>query len=89
MRTTKGAPRFSYLPTKDNEVAVRQQLVQSTYGGGGNSEELFALAVNNQFSGLEGSGYDYDSDSSYCRVRFQRLVDTASPPSGFYKTQHI
>ena len=61
MRTTKGAPRFSYLPTKDNEVAVRQQLVQSTYGGGGNSEELFALAVNNQFSGLEDSGYDYAS----------------------------
>ena len=62
MRTTKGAPRFSYLPTQDHEVAVRQQLLQAMYGGGGNSEKLFALAVNNQLSSLEDSGYDYDSD---------------------------
>ena len=38
----------TYLPTADNEVEVRRQLIQAKYGGGGNTEDLLALAINNQ-----------------------------------------
>ena len=55
----------SYLPTADNEVEVRRQLIQAKYGGGGNTEELLALAINNQFTDVTDYASDYDVLKGY------------------------
>jgi hypothetical protein len=55
----------SYLPTADNEVEVRRQLIQAKYGGGGNTEDLLALAINNQFTDVTDYASDYDVLKGY------------------------
>ena len=55
----------SYLPTADNEVEVRRQLIQAKYGGGGNTEALLALAINNQFTDVTDYASDYDVLKGY------------------------
>ena len=55
----------SYLPTADNEVEVRRQLILAKYGGGGNTEELLALAINNQFTDVTDYASDYDVLKGY------------------------
>ena len=55
----------TYLPTADNEVEVRRQLIQAKYGGGGNTEDLLALAINNQFTDVTDYASDYDVLKGY------------------------
>ena len=55
----------SYLPTADNEVEVRRQLIQAKYGGGGNTEDLLALAINNQLTDVTDYASDYDVLKGY------------------------
>tara|TARA_R100000008_G_scaffold86152_1_gene78134 strand:+ start:5319 stop:5498 length:180 start_codon:yes stop_codon:yes gene_type:complete len=50
----------TYLPTADNEVEVRRQLIQAKYGGGGNTEDLLALAINKQLTDVTDYASDYD-----------------------------
>ena len=49
----------SYLPTATNEVEVRRQLIQAKYGDGGNTQDLLALAIDNQLTDLTDYAYDY------------------------------
>jgi hypothetical protein len=55
----------SYLPTADNEVEVRRQLIQAKYGGGGTTEDLLALAINNQLTDVTDYASDYDVLKGY------------------------
>ena len=55
----------TYLPTADNEVEVRRQLIQAKYGGGGNTEDLLALAINNQLTDVTDYASDYDVLKGY------------------------
>ena len=55
----------TYLPTADNEVEVRRQLIQAKYGGGGNTEDLLALAINNQFTDITDYASEYDVLKGY------------------------
>ena len=55
----------TYLPTADNEVEVRRQLIQAKYGGSGNTEDLLALAINNQFTDVTDYASDYDVLKGY------------------------
>ena len=49
-----------YLPTADNEVEVRRQLIQAKYGDGGNTQDLLALAIDNQLTDVTDYASDYD-----------------------------
>ena len=55
----------TYLPTADNEVEERRQLIQAKYGGGGNTEDLLALAINNQLTDVTDYASDYDVLKGY------------------------
>ena len=55
----------TYLPTADNEVEVRRQLIQAKYGGGGNTEDLLALAINNQLTDITDYASEYDVLKGY------------------------
>ena len=57
--------RQSYLPTATNEVEVRRQLIQARYGGGGNTEDLLALAIDNQLTDVTNYDSDYDVLKGY------------------------
>ena len=55
----------TYLPTADKEVEVRSQLIQARYGGGGNTQDLLALAINNQLTDVTDYASDYDVLKGY------------------------
>ena len=55
----------TYLPTADNEVEVRRQLIQAKYGGSGNTEDLLALAINNQLTDITDYASEYDVLKGY------------------------
>ena len=57
--------KHTYLPTADNEVEVRRQLIQAKYGGGGNTEDLLALAINNQLTDITDYASEYDVLKGY------------------------
>ena len=55
----------SYLPTATNEVEVRRQLIQAKYGDGGNTQDLLALAIDNQLTDVTDYASDYDVLKGY------------------------
>ena len=55
----------SYLPTATNEVEVRRQLIQAKYGHGGNTQDLLALAIDNQLTDVTDYASAYDVLKGY------------------------
>ena len=55
----------TYLPTADNEVEVRRQLIQAKYGDGGNTQDLLDLAIDNQLTDVTDYASDYDVLKGY------------------------